>query len=106
MNDGNERRQFHGQKTMLEPSDPLELIRDPAVAKLLNVSLRSIARWDKDPEDDFPEPIVINGRKYRRRAKLEEWMRKRALTSLQTRQVAKVTLAGQAKSAQAKKPAK
>ncbi len=69
---------------MLDTVDPLELIADPKLAKLLDVSLRSIARWDEadDGENKIPAPVVINGRKYRRRAEVEAWLRKRALIAL------------------------
>lgn len=66
----------------MEQHDPLELIADPALAKLLNVSLRTFARWDADSKNDFPRPVVINGRKFRRRAKIETWLHERALASL------------------------
>lgn len=82
MNDGDERRHRRMGKMMTE-RDPLELMRDPQVAKLLNVSLRTIARWDADPNNDFPPPVNINARKYRRRAEIEVWLHKRALASLE-----------------------
>ena len=68
---------------MLGAADPLELLADPKVARLLSVSLRTLARWDADPNSDFPPPVIHNGRKYRQRQALEAWLRKRALDSLQ-----------------------
>ena len=62
--------------------DPLELVPDPKITRLFGVSLRSLARWDADEKNDFPRPIVINGRKYRRRAAVEAWLQKRALAAL------------------------
>lgn len=70
------------EKTM-ERIDPLELISDPKLSNLLNISLRTFARWDADPNNDFPAPVIINVRKYRRRAEIEAWLHKRALASLE-----------------------
>ncbi len=69
---------------MEHQSDPLVLIPDPKVAKLLNVSLRTIARWDADPDNDFPPPVIISARKYRRRAQIEAWLHKRAIAYLES----------------------
>lgn len=66
-----------------EAMDPLELIADPKLARLLNVSLRSLARWDADKKNNFPPPVLINSRKFRRRAEIEAWLHERALASLQ-----------------------
>jgi predicted DNA-binding transcriptional regulator AlpA len=57
-----------------QKADPLDLIRDPQVAKLLGVSLRTLARWDADPDNNFPRPIIVNARKSRPRGELEAWL--------------------------------
>jgi len=50
-----------------------ELIPDPLVQKRYNVSAMTLWRWDHNPELGFPEPIRINGRKYRRVRELKAW---------------------------------
>jgi hypothetical protein len=67
---------------VFESRDPLDLIADPKLARLLGVSLRTLARWDADPDNDFPAPVILNGRKYRRRGQVEAWLHERALTAL------------------------
>jgi predicted DNA-binding transcriptional regulator AlpA len=52
---------------------------DSTVAKLLGVHVKSLPRWDKKPELNFPKPIYINGRKYRRRSEIKEFLRRAAV---------------------------
>jgi hypothetical protein len=52
-----------------------DLLPDPRVAERYGVSTRTIPRWDANPELGFPEAIVINGRRYRRRSELEAFER-------------------------------
>jgi hypothetical protein len=60
--------------------DPDELIPDAAVAEhRYHVHIKTLGRWDNDPRLDFPAPVVINGRKYRRRRELEEFERRRVV---------------------------
>jgi hypothetical protein len=57
-------------------SDPLSgLLPDPLVAERYKVTPRTIYRWDRQPDLDFPRPIFINRRKYRRVNQLENWER-------------------------------
>ena len=42
------------------------------------VSDRTIARWERDPSLNFPQPTVINGRKYYEEDQLTEWDRANA----------------------------
>lgn len=60
-------------------SDTDEITPDPKVAKQLGVHVKSLPRWDRRPELNFPKPIVINGRKYRRQADIREFLRRAAL---------------------------
>ena len=39
---------------------------------------RTVDRWVKDPELNFPKPKMINGRRYWRLTELEQWERARA----------------------------
>lgn len=50
------------------------LIPDPHVAKRVGRSLRTLARWDRDPTLGFPTPVRINGLKYRDAAAFEAWL--------------------------------
>jgi hypothetical protein len=58
----------------------MALLPDPQVARdRYKVNPRTIVRWDADPDLKFPPPIVINNRKYRDVAALDEWDRWRAV---------------------------
>jgi hypothetical protein len=57
---------------------PDDLLPDLQVAQRYQVTLRTVARWDEDPELDFPKAFRVKGRKYRRVKELESWERKRA----------------------------
>jgi hypothetical protein len=46
---------------------------DPKVAIGYGVHLRTMARWDKQPELKFPKPRYVNGRKYRNIEELRQW---------------------------------
>jgi hypothetical protein len=35
-----------------------------AVCKRYSISDRTLARWEKDPDLNFPQPLKINDRKY------------------------------------------
>jgi hypothetical protein len=57
---------------LLDTSD--ELLPDPMVAKgRYKVVTRTLYRWDRQPDLGFPPAVVINGRKYRFRKKLDAW---------------------------------
>jgi hypothetical protein len=65
-------------KTITVP-DPTDLMPDPVVARQrYRVDPRTLYRWDRQPELNFPKAVVINRRKYRRVAELESWERERA----------------------------
>jgi hypothetical protein len=36
-------------------------------------SVRTIERWEEDPELNFPRSVIINGRKYDDTEKLDSW---------------------------------
>jgi len=59
-----------------------KLIPDPQVARDLGRGLRTLDRWDRNPELGFPKAIKINNRKYRDAEELAAWLRERALASL------------------------
>jgi hypothetical protein len=62
----------------MENQDQGELLPNVAIARRYGVDLRTIRRWEEDPDLHFPDPVVINNRKYRYRRDLEAWERKRA----------------------------
>jgi len=51
---------------------PEELLPHAAVLDLLNVCSRTVRRWTKN--NGFPQPIIINGRKYWRRGAVNAWI--------------------------------
>jgi hypothetical protein len=54
-----------------------KLIPDAKVRQRYGVaSASTFYRWDKDPESLFPKPIVVNNRKFRDEAELDEYDRK------------------------------
>ena len=58
-------------------SDSSGLLPDPRVAARYQVTSRTIDRWDRQAGLNFPKPIRINNRKYRRLDELETWERQR-----------------------------
>jgi hypothetical protein len=60
------------------PQGPPRWLPDPLVAKRYQVSPRTLRRWDQDPALDFPPVIIVNARRYRELAALEEWERRTA----------------------------
>jgi hypothetical protein len=52
---------------------------DAKVARQLGIHIKSLLRWDKRPGLNFPKPLVINGRKYRRRREVQEFLRRAAV---------------------------
>jgi predicted DNA-binding transcriptional regulator AlpA len=53
------------------------------LAVFLNVSAMAIWRWERDPRLEFPQPTIINGRKYWNRTDINGWMRARALAPIE-----------------------
>jgi hypothetical protein len=52
---------------------------DAKVARQLGIHIKSLIRWDRRPELNFPKPLVINGRKYRRRSEVREFLQRAAV---------------------------
>ncbi|CAN7173788.1 helix-turn-helix transcriptional regulator [Mesorhizobium caraganae] len=50
----------------------------PQVQKRYNITDMTLWRWLKDPELAFPQPTVINRRRYFLEADLSAWERQRA----------------------------
>jgi hypothetical protein len=50
-------------------------------AERYDVAVRTIERWERDPELGYPPGVLINGRWYRDESLLETWERKRAGTA-------------------------
>jgi hypothetical protein len=48
------------------------------VSARYNVSDRTVARWERDPDLNFPKPLVINRRKYFSEDDLTAWDRANA----------------------------
>jgi hypothetical protein len=59
-------------------NDDDEYIPRARLKKRYNKSEQTIWRWERQKGLSFPAAIVINGRKYYRRAELENWERCRA----------------------------
>jgi len=53
----------------------------PQTARRYGVSDRTIARWEQDPDLCFPQPMIVNGRKFHPLDALEAWEKTRALPS-------------------------
>ena len=50
-----------------------EMIPNPALARELGVTTRTISRWLNNPKILLPRPIEINRRKYFERGAIEAW---------------------------------
>jgi predicted DNA-binding transcriptional regulator AlpA len=59
-------------------NDDRELIPDAEAAYSLGVSVRTLIRWDNRSELDFPKPVRVNGRRFRRPVEIAKWVAKRA----------------------------
>ena len=56
---------------MSEGEDKSGNLAEKLVAVRYNVTTRTLARWDENPDLGFPKPFYINGRRYRSIAKLD-----------------------------------
>jgi hypothetical protein len=54
------------------------LVNSRLVAQRYNISTRTINRWLSDPQLSFPQPLIINRRRYWDSEALTEWERARA----------------------------
>jgi hypothetical protein len=52
-----------------------------AQARRYDKSVRTIERWGRDPDLEYPDEIEINGRYLRPLSKLERWEQKRAASA-------------------------
>ncbi len=55
-----------------------EWLATAKLADFLNVSAMSLWRWEHAPKLGFPQPTIINGRKYWNRDEINAWMRRMA----------------------------
>jgi hypothetical protein len=65
-------------------SDPEELVPRRKAADEWNRDPKTIARWEKAKLRGLDEPVVINGRIYHRRSKLEAAKRSRSTHGAQS----------------------
>ena len=56
----------------------IEWLSAARLSALLGVTGMTLWRWQRDPKISFPQPTVINTRKYWNRADINEWMRRTA----------------------------
>jgi hypothetical protein len=65
----------------LKQSSSGAVLRTAQVAARYGVTVRSVDRWEEDPELQFPKPFVINTRRYWNLADLEIWERQRPVAA-------------------------
>lgn len=68
-----------GAPRELAPADDVRLSKS-GTAKRYNTSTKTIERWRGDPDLDFPQPTIINGRWYFWLSELQAFDRLRART--------------------------
>jgi predicted site-specific integrase-resolvase len=51
-----------------------EWLNATQLADHFGVSTMTISRWKKDPELNFPDPRLVNGREYYSRSVADQWM--------------------------------
>ncbi len=73
------------QPASLLSADDDRLIPDPKVCERYDISDMTLYRWDRDPDLNFPPPIRINRRKYRKLSALMKWERARAKQTTERR---------------------
>ena len=54
------------------------LISAKQICQRYKIVTRTLGRWLENETLNFPKPVVINGRRYFREKRLEEWERRRA----------------------------
>jgi predicted DNA-binding transcriptional regulator AlpA len=57
-------QQTERDMSLIEPETTSQLLPTRLVCKRYGVADRTIARWERDAELGFPQPVTINGRKY------------------------------------------
>ena len=57
---------------------PKRYLPDPEVCQRYGVSDMTITRWTRDPDLNFPQPLVIRNRKYRDLDELEAFEERQA----------------------------
>lgn len=55
------------------------LAADSKVARQLGVHPKTLPRWDRRPDLQFPRPVYINGRRYRRLDEVADFVRRAAV---------------------------
>jgi len=63
---------------MVQHNEAKVLLSDRQVAERYDVVVRTLERWDRQPDLGFPPPVRINGRRYRSVLALEQWDRANA----------------------------
>jgi hypothetical protein len=58
-------------------SSSQKLLPTRQVCARYDVCFRTIGRWERNPDLNFPQPVMINRRKYYPEAALIEWDRAR-----------------------------
>ena len=64
--------------SLIETEATSQLLPTRLVCKRYGVSDRTISRWERDPDLQFPQPVTINKRKYYPEAALTAFDRDRA----------------------------
>jgi hypothetical protein len=64
---------------MSDAGDKAGFAPDSAIAEFLGVHPKSLPRWDRNPKLEFPKPIFINGRKFRKWSEVMEFIRRAAV---------------------------
>jgi len=54
-----------------------QLVPNAKVARRLGVTTRTVFRWTAQPELNFPEPCLINNRRYYSEAAIDAWKESR-----------------------------
>jgi hypothetical protein len=83
-------------ETPLPPKHKPVLISDRQTAARYDVVVRTVERWDKQPELGFPPAVRINRRRYRVLAELEEWDRRNARKAVRNPRLRRIAQAAEA----------
>jgi hypothetical protein len=75
------------QVDLVADEDVGELVPDPQVCREFQITAMTLWRWDHDPELEFPPPIRIRKRKFRRRSALEIFKRQLVRNAIARRKV-------------------
>jgi len=67
-----------------------EWISGASLAAMLDITTMTLWRWERDKKLGFPQPTIINTRRYWNRNQINDWMRRMATSKAKASQLEEV----------------